>query len=169
MSAIRTAGLSKTFAKSKRALREVSLEIAPGEMVARIGASWSGKSTLIHHIAGLVPADRNPGRCRVDVLGKPIQQSGRIARDARKARTDIGVVFQQFNLVGRLSVLTGVLGRISPLRGYLGLFSRPEKLPAMWGARPGRHRGDRAAARIDPFGRAAAARGHRAPWSTTLG
>lgn len=135
MSAIRTTGLTKTFAKGKRALKDVSLEIAPGEMVALIGASGSGKSTLIRHIAGLVAADRRPEQCCVEVFGAPIQRSGRIAGDARKARTDIGVVFQQFNLVGRLSVLTnvltGVLGRISRSRGYFALFSRTEKLRAM--------------------------------------
>ena len=104
-------------------------------MVALIGASGSGKSTLIRHIAGLIEADRKSGPCCIDVLGHTVQSAGRVDRSAARVRPDIGVIFQQFNLVDRLSVLTnvmvGTLGRISRWRGYFGIFTRAERLMAM--------------------------------------
>ncbi|MEM1045907.1 MAG: phosphonate ABC transporter ATP-binding protein [Pseudomonadota bacterium] len=133
MNAIEVTGLSKTFPGGTRALDGVSVDIAEGEMVALIGASGSGKSTLIRHVAGLVASDRGAGR--VAVMGRAIQASGRIARDVIAARCHIGVIFQQFNLVPRLSVLVnvlaGFLGRVPRWRGTLGLFSRDEKRKAM--------------------------------------
>lgn len=135
MAAIQVTGLTKTFGKSKKALNAVDLEIGRGEMVALIGASGSGKSTLIRHIAGLVEADRKSGACCVEVLGKPVQKDGQIAGGARLVRADIGVIFQQFNLVDRISVLSnvlaGVLGRIPRWRGYFGLFNKAEKMRAV--------------------------------------
>ena len=123
--------LSKTFGK-RLALDAVNLQVETGEMVALIGASGSGKSTLIRHIAGLIPADRGS---TLRVQGRPVQAEGRIARDIRATRAHVGVVFQQFNLVSRLSVLTnvltGLLGRIPYWRGMLGLFFRHEQLEAM--------------------------------------
>ncbi|WP_321342813.1 phosphonate ABC transporter ATP-binding protein [Breoghania sp.] len=126
MVAVKIDGLKKSFGRT-RALRGVSVEIPAGEMVALIGASGSGKSTLIRHIAGLERGDAG----RISIHDREIQSNGRLAGDARDLRRSIGVVFQQFNLVGRLSVLTnvliGFLGQIGRVRGTLGFFSAEEK------------------------------------------
>ncbi|MEG3618688.1 phosphonate ABC transporter ATP-binding protein [Magnetovibrio sp. PR-2] len=129
---IHVTGLNKTFKKDK-ALDNIDFSAEAGEMVALIGASGSGKSTLIRHIAGLMPADKGTGR--VEVLGNVIQEKGKIARNVRHHRQHISVIFQQFNLVSRMSVLTNVLlgklGSISTWRGSLALFTKEEKLDAM--------------------------------------
>ncbi|MBL8516541.1 MAG: phosphonate ABC transporter ATP-binding protein [Betaproteobacteria bacterium] len=105
--AIRVTELLKSFGPS-RALDRVTLEIMPGEMVALIGASGSGKSTLLRHLAGLVLADRD-SRSEIEVNGQLVQKSGRLAANIREVRESIGFVFQQFNLVGRLPVITNVM------------------------------------------------------------
>lgn len=128
VSAIQVKNLAKTFNK-KTILSGLDLTIPQGAMVALIGASGSGKSTLLRHLAGLTPADQQPDTC-VLAMGQTVQAKGAISRDVRRIRSQIGYVFQQFNLVGRLTVLQnvllGCLGRMSRLRGTLGLFNAEE-------------------------------------------
>ncbi|MDR5746710.1 phosphonate ABC transporter ATP-binding protein [Caballeronia sp. LZ029] len=133
MDAIRIERLTKTFRNGRKALDSVDLRVEEGEMVALIGASGSGKSTLLRHIAGFTASD--PAPSHVTLLGRPIQQNGRIVREVRSIRRDVAFVFQQFNLVGRLSVLTnvliGALSRVSLWRRLAGRFPRGERSFAM--------------------------------------
>ncbi len=135
--AVEIAGLRKTFSQGRHALKIDSLQVQPGEMVALIGASGSGKSTLLRHVAGLMLADRTRaggGSGRILVHGAPVQADGRTARGIRRTRAGIGVVFQQFNLVGRLPVLTnvllGALSRLPLWRTLTGSFPRAERVRA---------------------------------------
>ncbi|MDR1487621.1 MAG: phosphonate ABC transporter ATP-binding protein [Deltaproteobacteria bacterium] len=125
---IQISNLSKSFGRTK-ALSDVNLRIKPGEMVALIGASGSGKSTLLRHVSALVASDQ--GDSSVIVENKIIQSGGNINSDIRILRRRIGVVFQQFNLVGRLNVLTnilmGALGRTSLLRALFMAFSEQDR------------------------------------------
>lgn len=125
--AIHVERVSKTFARSP-ALRSVGFSVADGEMVALLGASGSGKSTLIRILAGLTPSD--PGSGPVTVLGRPLQSGGRISADIRSLRAHVGVVFQQFNLVGQLpvlhNVLAGIAHRVPLWRMLLRRFTDPE-------------------------------------------
>ncbi len=123
---------SKSFG-AHRALDGVSVRLEPGEMVALIGPSGSGKSTLLRAISGFVALDPGPGV--VEAFGRRVQANGRVSDQVREIRGQIGMIFQQFNLVGRLTLFTntalGMLGRIGFLTGLFGLWPAAEKTAVM--------------------------------------
>jgi phosphonate transport system ATP-binding protein len=131
---LRIEKLDKHFASGKHALRDINLNIGDGEMVALIGASGSGKSTLLRMVAGLLEADANPGSL-IEVNGQCVQRNGLIQGDIRAIRSQVGFVFQQFNLVDRLPVLINVLvGRLHCMPWWRGLarwFNQHERVLAL--------------------------------------
>lgn len=109
--------LKKEYTKGKPVLKDISFEIHGKSSVAVIGPSGTGKSTLIRCVNKLIP----PTAGTVYVSGENITNLSGTA--LRKARRKIGMVFQEFNLVERLSVmeniLSGRLGFISSWRAWL--------------------------------------------------
>jgi phosphonate transport system ATP-binding protein len=81
----------------------VDLDLFPGEMVALLGSSGSGKSTLMKSLTGFAPVAGGSVR----VAGHDVTNLAR--GELRTLRSDVGQVFQQFNLIPRMSVLTNVL------------------------------------------------------------
>ena len=123
--AVEVKGLVKTFDNGNvRALDGVSISVPVGQLLVIIGLSGSGKSTLLRHLNGL----HLPTEGSVEVLGNIIPNLKR--PELRSLRRDIGFVFQQFNIVGRLTcienVLSGALGRIRGPR--IGAMMYPKSL-----------------------------------------
>jgi phosphonate transport system ATP-binding protein len=111
------------------ALDDVSFVVDPGEFVALLGPSGAGKSTLFRCVTRLVAPDTGVVR----VLGRDISALG--GQELRLARRDVGLIFQQFNLIGRLSamdnVLAGRMGHASTLRVMLGQFTHADRQLAL--------------------------------------
>lgn len=120
---IRLDGVTKTYG-STTALKDVSLEVSRGEIVVLLGLSGSGKSTLLRHLDGL----EVPTSGAVEVLGSAVPAL--TGRALRGLRSRVGFIFQQFELVGPVTVLENVLtGALATLRGpRLGLLSYPRAL-----------------------------------------
>ncbi|MBM4402780.1 MAG: phosphonate ABC transporter ATP-binding protein [Candidatus Cloacimonetes bacterium] len=108
-------GLSKTYNGVDWALKDVSFEVWQGNFLILLGLSGSGKSTLLRCINRLVEPDEGAIQFQEREVFNASQS------EIRQIRRNIGMIFQQFNLVKNLSVLTNVLsGRL----GYHGLISR---------------------------------------------
>lgn len=132
LTAVEVKGLTKSFAKSKViALKNINFSVADGGMVALVGASGSGKSTLLRNINGLQQAEQGS----VEIYGTPLQSNGALHSKVRKIRSQIGFIFQQFNLVNRLTVienvLAGNLSRVPVARSTLRWFTPDEKARAL--------------------------------------
>ncbi|WP_035039980.1 amino acid ABC transporter ATP-binding protein [Desulfovibrio sp. X2] len=103
-------GLVKTFPSGVKALDDVSLCVRKGEVVVVIGPSGSGKSTLLRCINGLEEPDA--GEVVVDGVRLPGPRKNR-----DRIRTEVGMVFQQFNLFPHMTVLENVCLAPTLVRG----------------------------------------------------
>jgi phosphonate transport system ATP-binding protein len=121
---LRLETVSKTYSDGTRAVREVSFELEPGEFAVVLGQSGAGKSTLMRCINRLV----EPTAGRIVLNGSEI--TGASPRQLRHLRRQIGMIFQNYNLVPRGTVLTNVLagrlGYTSPAGALINHFPRED-------------------------------------------
>jgi putative ABC transport system ATP-binding protein len=102
MSMLQVQGVFKSYATAQgplAVLRGVDLQLDRGQSLALMGESGSGKSTLLHLVAGLDQIDQGT----IEIAGQRLEQMNE-AQLANWRRTEIGLVFQQFNLIGSLKV-----------------------------------------------------------------
>src|SRR5512140_822171 len=121
--------LSKTYPNGTQALKDVNFEVADGEFLAVIGLSGSGKSTLLRCINRLI--EPTSGK----VIWNGVDVTAARGSELRNIRRQIGMVFQQFNLVKRSSVITNVLsgrlGYVPPYQSLGNYFSSEDQKRAL--------------------------------------
>ncbi|WP_427137986.1 phosphonate ABC transporter ATP-binding protein [Psychrobacillus psychrodurans] len=130
MSLLKVEKLGKSYNADAKVLNDVSFEVEAGEFVSIIGPSGAGKSTLLRCINRMVEIDE----------GKVIFDGNDVGilnkKELRKMRTNIGMIFQHYNLVPRLSVIENVLhgrfGYKTTVQGILGKFTEDEKEQAFY-------------------------------------
>ncbi len=116
--------VSVTYPNGFKALKNINLQINDGEFVIIVGPSGAGKSTLIRTINGFVKISEG----ELIVNNKNIKNLNE--KELRALRREIGMIFQNFNLVKRISVLRNVLigrlGYVSTIRSIFNLFSKED-------------------------------------------
>jgi phosphonate transport system ATP-binding protein len=126
---LRIQNVSKTYPSGTQALKNVSFDVKDGEFMVVIGLSGSGKSTLLRCINRLI--DPTEGKIFLD----EVEVTAAAPTELRQIRRKIGMVFQQFNLVKRSSVMTNVLsgrlGYVNPWMSMLGMWPQDEKQRAL--------------------------------------
>src|SRR5512135_3448474 len=121
--------LSKVYPDGTHALDNVSFDVQDGEFLVVIGLSGSGKSTLLRCINRLI--EPTEGK----IIWNDTDITAASPRELLHIRRNIGMVFQQFNLVRRSSVMTNVLsgrlGYANPWMSLLGIWPPAEKQRAL--------------------------------------
>lgn len=129
MALLEVEALTKRYGNDTVALDQITFAVQPGEFVAIIGPSGAGKSTLLRCVNQLVTV--SSGDVRFDGVSIPRLRGQAL----RRQRTQIGMIFQHYNLVSRLSVIENVLhGRLGykgSLAGMFGIYSEDEKRDAL--------------------------------------
>lgn len=124
MSLLHVEGLTKIYPDGTKGLDNLNLEIKPGEFVVVIGPSGAGKSTLLRSLNRMI--EPTHGKIRF----KGMETMGIKGKKLREMRRHMGMIFQGYNLVTRLSVLQNVLhgrlGYMSAFKGAFGLFSKAD-------------------------------------------
>ena len=126
---LRIQNVTKTYPNGTQALKNVSFEVKDGEFLVVIGLSGSGKSTLLRCINRLI--DPTEG----GIFWDDVYITAAPPAELRSIRRKIGMVFQQFNLVKRSSVITNVLsgrlGYVNPWLSLVGVWPEDEKQKAL--------------------------------------
>lgn len=121
--------VSKTYPNGVKGLQDINLEIENGEFVGIIGMSGAGKSTFIRTINRL--NDITEGKLTVD----GVEISNLKGKALRRFRRKVGMIFQSYNLVPRITVIRNVMSSLVPdmplWRVILGLFSKNDKMRAL--------------------------------------
>jgi phosphonate transport system ATP-binding protein len=111
--------LKKRYGKETLALNGINLKVEKGEFIAVIGPSGAGKSTLLRCINRLI----EPTEGSIEFLGQRVDKTNK--KELRIIRSKMGMIFQHYNLVDRLSVLENVLhGRLGYMGSLSGVFNR---------------------------------------------
>ncbi|MDX1468124.1 MAG: phosphonate ABC transporter ATP-binding protein [Acidimicrobiia bacterium] len=114
-----------TYPGGLKALKDVSLTFHDGELIVVVGLSGAGKSTLLRAINGFVPITAGS----VEVDGVRVEQAS--SKQLRELRSNVGMIFQTFNLVKRTSVMNNVLmGRLAQVpkwRSLLGIWPTDDR------------------------------------------
>ena len=122
---IKFENVSVTYPGGVEALKNLDLEINEGDFLIIVGLSGAGKSTLLRTINNLV----KPSNGVVFLDNKDITNANK--KQLKQIRSEIGMIFQTFNLVNRSTVLknvlTGRLSKVSTIRSIFGLWPKDQK------------------------------------------
>ncbi|WP_240421756.1 phosphonate ABC transporter ATP-binding protein [Paenibacillus periandrae] len=128
MSQLMIKQVSKKYSNGTLALSDISFEVEQGEFISIIGRSGAGKSSLLRCINRMIDVSQG------DIIFNGQSTSHLKGKNLRILRTQIGMIFQHYNLVERLSVIENVLhgrlGHKSTIEGLMGLFTKEEKKQA---------------------------------------
>ncbi|MBN2508828.1 MAG: phosphonate ABC transporter ATP-binding protein [Spirochaetales bacterium] len=117
--------VKKSYDESTHALKGVSLDVRQGEFIVIIGSSGSGKSTLLRCINQLIQQSGGS----IIFKGRALEKASK--NEIKKIRREIGMIFQHYNLIDRLTVIQNVLhgrlGYMSDFRGIFDLYSREDR------------------------------------------